>query len=103
MAKSYSTLRERLSPRAQAYSRAKTEAMLHDTHLQELREARQMTQEEVAKQLQVKQSSVSKLERQADMYISTLRNYLSAIGGELEIKAKFPDGEVNIAQFEDLV
>ncbi len=62
-----------------------------------------MTQEEVAKQLQVKQSSVSKLERQADMYISTLRNYLSAIGGELEIKAKFPDGEVNIAQFEDLV
>jgi hypothetical protein len=37
------------------------------------------------------------------MYISTLRNYLSAIGGELEIKAKFPDGEVSIAQFEDLM
>lgn len=103
MAKSYSTLRGHLSPLARARAQAKMEEMLHEMHLQELREARQMTQEEVAKHLQVKQSSVSKLERQADMYISTLRNYLSAIGGELEIKAKFPDGEVSIAQFEDLM
>lgn len=102
MAKAYSMLRKRLTPRARAQAQVKTKAMLHEMHLQELREVRHMTQEEVAKQLHVKQSSVSKLERQADMYISTLRNYLSAIGGKLEIKATFSDGEVSIAQFEDI-
>ena len=45
---------------------------------------------------------MSKLEHQSDMYISTLRKFLSAMGGELRIVASFPEGEVVITQFEEL-
>jgi hypothetical protein len=44
--------------------------------------------------------SISKLERRADMYISTLRDFVRAMGGDLEITARFPDGEVRINQFD---
>jgi hypothetical protein len=45
---------------------------------------------------------VSKLERRADMYVSALRTYVEALGGELEIVARFPDGAVRITQFEQI-
>ena len=54
-----------------------------------------------AGKLKINQSSVSKLEKQTDMYISTLRNVIKAMGGDLEITAIFPDGEVRINQFKD--
>ena len=47
------------------------------------------------------EASVSKLERRADMYISTLRGFVEAMGGELEIVARFPDGDVRIDQFTE--
>jgi hypothetical protein len=50
----------------------------------------------------MKQASISKLERRADMYISSLRRFVEAMGGQLEITAKFPEGDVRINQFEDL-
>lgn len=68
-----------------------------------LREAREMTgrsQREVAAALGIKQPSLSKLENQADMQISTLRKIVTALGGELEVLAKFPKGTVKIAQFQ---
>jgi hypothetical protein len=52
--------------------------------------------------LETTQPEVSKIERRADMYLSTLRGYIEALGGELEIRAKFPDGEVRIVQLGDL-
>jgi hypothetical protein len=52
--------------------------------------------------LRTKQGSVSKLEHRTDMYISTLRSYVEAMGGQLEIVARFPDGSVKISKFEDL-
>ena len=70
--------------------------------LDELREARELTQVQLAQVLQVSQGAVSKVERRADMYISTLRSYVRAIGGDLQIRAVFPEGEVVIDQFEDL-
>ena len=70
--------------------------------LQELRQARQLSQEQRATILQVKQASISKLERRTDMYISTLRQFIEAMGGELEIVAKFPDGVVRITQFQEI-
>lgn len=71
--------------------------------LQELRKARQHSQEEIAKVLQIKQAEVSKMERRADVYVSTLRNYVEAMGGTLEIMVTFPDcPPVKINQFEDL-
>ncbi len=86
--------------RARAHERA--QQMLAEMPLQELRQARQMSQEKLAELLGGKQASVSKLEHRADMYVSTLRSYVEALGGALEIVARFPDGNVKIRQFRDL-
>jgi len=59
--------------------------------LQALRKAIGKTQVLIAKRLKVGQDAVSKLETRGDMYISTLRGFLKAMGGELELVAKFPD------------
>jgi len=66
--------------------------------LDALRDARQMTQMQMAQLLNVSQGAVSKVERRTDMFVSTLRNYVRAIGGDLEIRAVFPDGNVLIDQ-----
>ena len=68
--------------------------------LEELRDALRMTQQELAQALHVDQSAVSKLEHRTDMYVSTLRRCIAAMGGELEIRAVFPQGTVRIDQFE---
>ena len=65
--------------------------------LHELRKQRAVSQEELAGRLAVQQPAVAKLERRADMYVSNLRRYIEALGGTLEITARFPDGAVTIA------
>ena len=70
--------------------------------MRQLREARERSQEAVAKQLHIQQAAVSKLERRTDMYLSTLRSYIEAMGGKLEIIARFKDQVVRINQFEEL-
>jgi transcriptional regulator with XRE-family HTH domain len=67
--------------------------------LDALRDARQLTQVQMAQLLKVSQGAVSKVERRTDMFVSTLRNYVRAIGGDLEIRAVFPEGDVLIDQF----
>jgi transcriptional regulator with XRE-family HTH domain len=59
--------------------------------LQELRRIAGKAQADIAAALNIKQPSVSKIERQADMYLSTLRDYVEAIGGELELIVKLPE------------
>ena len=66
--------------------------------LGELRRARRLTQETLAETLGMSQSEVSKVERRTDLYVSTLRRYVEAMGGELQIFARFPNGEVEIIQ-----
>ncbi|MEK7404974.1 MAG: XRE family transcriptional regulator [Acidobacteriota bacterium] len=100
MAKSFKLLEEKMSPAARARSNAKAKKLIAEMPLNEMRAAREFTQERLAKRLRVKQASISKLERRADMYVSTLRDFVKAIGGELEITARFPEGEVRITQFE---
>jgi len=68
--------------------------------LHELRHARHMTQVALAEQLKVVQPSVSRLERQTDMYVNTLRRYIEALGGRLEIRAVFDDLDYEI-RFDD--
>ncbi|EJN03520.1 XRE family transcriptional regulator [Phyllobacterium sp. YR531] len=58
--------------------------------LRELRQIAGKAQEDVAGALNIKQPSVSKIEKQADMYLSTLRSYVEAIGGKLELTVKLP-------------
>jgi transcriptional regulator with XRE-family HTH domain len=102
MSKPYSKLREKMKPAARKKATEKTKSMLAAMPLQELRHARNLSQEQLARSLSVKQAAVSKLEQRTDMYISTLRNFINAMGGDLEIVAKFPDGSVQISQFEDI-
>lgn len=65
--------------------------------LHELRKTRAVSQEALAEKLAVGQPAVAKLERRADMYVSNLRRYVEALGGTLEITARFPEGAVTIA------
>ena len=99
MAKNFKLLQAKMSPEARASSEAKANGMIKEMALDELRVARDMTQEHLAKILNVNQSAVSKLERRADMYISTLQQLVKAMGGSLEIRVVFPEGEVRITQF----
>jgi transcriptional regulator with XRE-family HTH domain len=59
--------------------------------LRDLRRAHRLTQERVAKTLGIGQDGVSRLEKRSDLMISTLRNYVEAMGGQLELVAEFPD------------
>jgi len=103
MAKPFRILREKLSPEAQKRAAEKTEAIIRDLPLNELRVARQLTQEQLAKSLGIEQPAVSRLERRTDMYISTLQTAIKAMGGDLEIRATFPDGSTyRIEQFRDI-
>lgn len=70
--------------------------------LEELRKAREMTQAKLAQSLGVNQGEISKIEHRTDLYLSTLSDYVEALGGRLEIRAVFPDREVRITQFEEL-
>jgi len=70
--------------------------------LDALRKAREMTQLQLGEVLGVHQSEVSKIENRADICVSTLIEYVEALGGHLEIRAVFPDREVRISQFEDV-
>ncbi len=102
MARNFKELRAKMSPESQARVEERVQQTLRQMPLEELREARELTQTQLAQVLQVSQGAVSKVERRADMYISTLRSYVRAIGGDLQIRAVFPEGEVLINQFEDL-
>lgn len=102
MARNFRELQKRMSPEAQAKARALADAYIKEMALNELREARKLTQAQLASTLKVDQGSVSKLERRTDMYVSTLRNFIRAMGGELHIRADFPDGSVEITQFEEV-
>ena len=102
MSKPYSILRDKMKPAARKKAAEKTKALLAAMPLQELRHARNLSQEQLARTLSVKQASVSKIEKRTDMYISTLRNFIKAMGGDLEIIARFPDGSVKITQFEEI-
>ncbi len=102
MAKKFSVLREAMSPEAQERSLTKAAQMLAEMPLNELRQARGLSQKMLAELLHVQQPSIAKLEKRTDMYLSTLRSHIEAMGGQLEIIARFPDGVVKISNFAEI-
>jgi hypothetical protein len=102
MAKSFNILTNKLSDESKARIQERVNAALEEMPLAELRQARKFTQQQIAQSLKIKQASVSKMESQTDMYISTIRRYIEAMGGELEIIAKFPEGSIKVDNFESL-
>jgi transcriptional regulator with XRE-family HTH domain len=102
VAKNFHELRKKMAPEAQEKARTLAEKYIEEMPLDELRAARQMTQEHLARLLGTKQAAISKLERRTDMYLSTLQSIVKAMGGELRIEAVFPEGAVEINQFRRL-
>ena len=92
MARNYKELQAKMDPASRADNKQRVREELQRMALEELRGARQLTQADMAEMLDVPQSSISRIEQRADMYLSTLRNYIHAVGGELRIQAVFPDG-----------
>ena len=78
----------------------KAEIALEYATLDELRVALGLSQEELAQRLEVQQPTVSKLTSRSDMRISTLRDLIAAMGGELHVTATFPDRSVELANFD---
>jgi DNA-binding XRE family transcriptional regulator len=71
--------------------------------LKELRRLSAKSQAKIAKTLKISQPAVSKIEKQTDMYLSTLRNYVEAIGGELDVIVRLPNrAPVKVRSLEDV-
>lgn len=102
MTNKFSALRSRMSSESQERAEVKAKAMLAEMPLNELRQARGLSQKMLADVLHVQQPSIAKMEKRTDMYLSTLRSHIEAMGGQLEIVARFPDGTVKISNFADL-
>ena len=103
MAKNFQILLDKMSPSRRAKVARRVKAQIARMPLNELRRARGLTQEQLAEALNLKQASISKIERQADMYVSTLRRFIESLGGTLRITASFPDGDVVVEQFEQIL
>ncbi len=81
-----------LPPRRRAKIAArKKEILAEEKTLRELRRARALTQHHLAKHLGIKQDGISRIEQRSDLLLSTLRQYVAAMGGELQLVARFPD------------
>ena len=102
MAKKFSELRARMSPESRSRAASRAQTLLAEMPLTELRQARGLSQKVLADVLHVQQPAIAKLEKRTDMYLSTLRSHIEAMGGELEVIARFPDGSVKISNFSDL-
>lgn len=100
MAKKFQTLLAKMPAESQARVKARSNELLEEIALQELRKALNLTQEQVAEAMKLNQGAVSKMEHQNDIYVSTLRKFVTAMGGQLKLVASFPDREVVINQFD---
>jgi transcriptional regulator with XRE-family HTH domain len=90
-----------MSPEQIARSNTLARQMIEEMPLSRLRHARSLTQEHLGTLLDRDQSAISQMERRTDMYVSTLADFIRALGGELEIRANFPEGPVRISNFGD--
>ncbi len=103
MAKPFKILRDKMSPEARESADKLFAEMQREVRLTELRSALGVSQEELAQLLKKKQAAISRFERRSDMHISTLREFIAALGGRLQVIASFPEGSYHLNQFEDEV
>jgi DNA-binding XRE family transcriptional regulator len=100
MAHNFDKLKKGMKPENLRKAQAKAKEMMAEMLLAEIRKEAGFTQEDIARALGVKQPSLSKLESQDDMQISTLQRLIQALGGQLELIAHMPDGDIRIRQFK---
>ncbi len=102
MAKSFKKLLKEMPPERRKRIENRARKTLTEINLRELRQAFALTQQQLADTLKINQAAISKMESQSDMYLSTLRRFLEAMGARLKIVAEFPGGdEVVINQFTE--
>ena len=92
-----------MSPKARDRAAAKGKQLRRVMDLAELRQALELSQRELARKLGVNQPEVAKIEKRADMLLSTLSAVLRAMGADLKIVASFPDHEIQIRNLSELM
>jgi len=102
MAKKFSELEAKMSLERRKRINEDVKKTLAEMPIRELRNARGLSQKVLAEALHIQQPAIAKMEKRTDMYISTLRSHIEAMGGELEIIAHFPDGNVKISNFSQI-
>ncbi len=99
MTHNFKKLENKMGPKRVKRAKKRAKAIMAEMLLSELRKESGLTQESLAESLGIKQPSLSKLESQEDMQISTLQRLIQALGGQLELIAHMPGGDVKINQF----
>jgi DNA-binding XRE family transcriptional regulator len=102
MTKKFSELEAKMSPERRAKIAQKVKEALVEMPLNELRKACGLSQQMLAEALHIQQPAIAKLEKRTDMYVSSLRSHIKAMGGELEVIALFPDGDVRISYLSQI-
>jgi len=97
--KSLDQIKKRRPPDRDQVDEIKRGLMLEDA-LQRLREERGLTQVALAERLAVSRPNVGRIESETDLRLSTLRRYVEALGGQLEVRAVFPDADVPLVETE---
>jgi ribosome-binding protein aMBF1 (putative translation factor) len=100
MARKWSELFAQLSPERQARAKAAAERMRRELPLVEVRRQLNLSQQALAERMGVSRSHVSRFERQSGTHLRDLRRLVEAMGGELEITARFPDGQIRLDRWE---
>lgn len=96
----FEKLKKQMGPERLAQVREKAKEIMAEMLLAEIRKEVGFTQEDLAEKLGVKQPTLSRLESQDDMQISTLRRLVAALGGQLELIVHMPGGDIRISQFK---
>jgi len=95
MARNFNELREtlyaKMTPKQRADHVGRIAKEIAKIRLRNVREARKLTQAALAAKMGTDQGSISRMEQQGDFYVSTLRSYIEATGGRLEMQAVYPD------------
>lgn len=100
MAKKFENLEKQMDPKRLARAKAQAKEVMAEMLLAEIRKEAGFTQEDIAKTIGIKQPSLSKLESQDDIQVSTLQRLIQALGGQLELIAHMPGGDIRISQFK---
>ena len=104
MTRKYEELRNKVRARPGATERiaARVAELEREASLAEIRKALELTQQQLAASLGLTQPGISRIENETDLFVSTLRGYVEALGGELEISAVFEDLKIPIKSFTSL-
>ena len=92
----FAELRAKMSAKGRSRAATKSRRLRREMDLAELRRALELSQQQLAKRLRVNQPEVAKIEKRADMLLSTLAAVLRAMGADLKIVARFPKHDVQI-------